>query len=252
MLLPESAARIARRLWAFSRQRGPLRVLADCLTWGAGWVLGRLGRTEESRGAFTWEGRPVRYFAHPYNYTWMNERAVEVALAAEVLRAHGGQSVLEVGNVTRHYLPGDHPVVDKYERAEGVSNTDVVDLDSPDTYDLILTVSTLEHVGLDEDVLDPEKPVRAIEALKRALKPGGLLWMTIPVGYNPDLDRALRSGRSGFTRTQALRRHPRRNLWRQVPPDEVWSAEYDRLLYTAHGLVVAEYRKEAEEASPAA
>ena len=111
------------------------------------------------------------------------------------------------------------------------------------TDDLIISISTLEHVGLDEDVLDPAKPGRAIEMLKDLLAPGGRLWVTVPVGYNPDLDAQLRDGSLGFTDLAALRREDARNAWRQVPLDEVWDATYDRLLYTAHGLVVAEYAR---------
>jgi hypothetical protein len=141
-----------------------------------------------------------------------------------------------------HYLPGHHTVVDKYEAGPGVLNVDVADLDLGSKFDLILSISTLEHVGLDEDEVDPEKPGRALESLKALLAPGGLLWVTVPVGYNTELDERLRSGAYGFTQLRALRRSDKSNVWRQVPVDDVWGVSYDRLLYTAHGLIVAEYR----------
>jgi SAM-dependent methyltransferase len=137
-----------------------------------------------------------------------------------------------------------HTVVDKYERAAGVHNLDVVDLpaapDLPAPFDLVLAVSTLEHVGLDEAVHDPGKPARAIAALTSLLAPGGRLWCTFPVGYNPALDAGLREGSLGFTRLTALRRTGRANRWEQVPVEDVWSIGYDWLLYTAHALVIAE------------
>jgi hypothetical protein len=34
----------------------------------------------------------------------------------------------------------------------------------------------------------------------------------------------------------------RDNRWTQVPLDELWGVAYDRLLYTAHAIVVAELR----------
>lgn len=180
------------------------------------------------------------YFAHPYHYTWLNERAVEVALALDLLDQHEGVDVLEIGNVLRHYADVAHPVVDKYERSPGVLNADVADLDLGRTFDLIMAISTLEHVGLDEAVADPAKPARAIERLRAHLRPGGLLWITHPVGYNPTLDEQIRTGDLGLTRLRALRRDDSRNVWREVPVEHVWAARYDRLLYTAHGLVVAE------------
>lgn len=239
--MPSRLIAALRRIVDISREHGTWTVVRSCARWGVQWLQGRPRAGRQSRGAFEYQGRRVPYFSSPYHYTWLNERAVEIALALEVLEKHRGQEVLEVGNVLGHYLPITHTVVDKYERAPGVVNVDVADLDLDARFELILAVSTLEHVGLDEARRDPDKPRRAIERLKGLLEPGGLLWVTLPVGYNPDLDEQLRSGDLGFTRLRALRRSPTRNSWREVPLGEVWDAAYDRLLYTAHGVVVAEY-----------
>ncbi|GEP32855.1 hypothetical protein NSZ01_06230 [Nocardioides szechwanensis] len=241
MTLLQKPAAVLGRLVHFGRQRGVRSVVRSALRWGGQWLLGRLGVTSYARGSFEYDGRWVPYFHHPYNYTWLNERAVETALALEVLEEHRGKDVLEVGNVLGHYVPVGHVVVDKYERAPGVLNVDVADLALDARFDLILAVSTLEHVGLDEEVRDPLKAGRAISGLKGLLKPGGRLWVTHPVGYNADLDRQLRAGELGFTRLRALRRDDTRNSWREVSVDDVWDAAYDRLVYTAHGVVVAEY-----------
>lgn len=230
---------VLSRIASFSRERGVVEVLGACGRWGWQWFRGRPG-TRRDHGAFVWEGRSVPYFAHDYHYTWLNERAVEVPLALEVLERYRGEDVLEVGNVLGHYAPVAHMVVDKYERAPGVLNTDVADLDLGRTFDAVLAVSTLEHVGLDENVLDEAKPARAVERLRAHLAPGGLLWITHPVGYNLALDEQLRSGALGFTRLRALRRHDLHNTWREVPLEEAWGTPYDRLLYTAHAVVVAE------------
>lgn len=216
-------------------------MLRSCVRWATQWVLGRPRAGRRSRSTFEWEGRRIGYLHHRYHYTWLNERAVEVALALEVLEEHAGRDILEIGNVMSHYVPVDHLVVDKYERSAGVVNADVGDLVLDERFDLILAVSTLEHVGLDEPILDPQKPGRAIGRLKALLKPGGHLLVTHPVGYNPDLDQQLRAEEIGFTRLRALVRQETRNRWRQVPVEQVWQSGYDRLLYTAHGLLVAEY-----------
>jgi hypothetical protein len=42
-----------------------------------------------------------------------------------------------------------------------------------------------------------------------------------------------------------LRRLDRANRWAQVPVEDVWGIGYDRLLYTAHAVVVAEYVRAA-------
>jgi hypothetical protein len=234
------AARVARH----ARIRGLAPVVADCLTWGVRRVLA--GPGTRTPGTFVVDGTALPYFRHGYHYTWLNERAVEIPLAEAALDAAGTSArVLEVGNVLGHYRPVTHTVVDKYERSPGVRNVDVVDIgaDLAGPYDLILAVSTLEHVGLDEAVQDPEKPARAIAHLTSLLAPGGRLWCTFPVGYNPALDERLRDGRLGFDRLTALRRTGRANRWEQVPVDDVWGIPYDRLLYTAHAIVVAESQR---------
>ncbi len=149
--------------------------------------------------------------------------------------------MLEIGNVLGHYQQISHTVVDKYEQAPGVHNVDVADLDLGTEFDLVIAISTLEHVGLDEDV-QPDKPARAVARLREHLAPGGLLWVTHPVGYNPALDEPDPHRGHRLHRLRALRRDGRRNRWSEVPVDQVWSAAYDRLLYTAHGIVVAELR----------
>lgn len=232
---------IARRVVSCGRERGFVTVLVAVVGWAVGWVVGRPVAGRPSPRTFAWDGRRVPYFRHPYNYTWLNERAVEVALALEVLDSHTGGPVLEVGNVLSHYRPVEHLVVDRYETAPGVVNADAADFETDQRFDLILAVSTIEHVGLDEPVLDPDKPARALARLRSLLAPGGRLWVTLPVGYNLDLDRQLRGGELELGSLRALRRDARRNRWQEVSLDDVWTADYDRLLYTAHGVVVGEY-----------
>lgn len=239
MQLLRRVAAITARLLATVRSRGVGDVVGACARWAWQWLRGR-PRPGRSPGSFRWDGRPLPYFSHHYHYTWLNERAVEVALALDLLERHPGAEVLEVGNVLGHYADVSHQVVDKYEQSPGVLNVDAADLDLDRTYDLVVAISTLEHVGLDEDVVDDAKPARAIERLRAHARPGGMVWITHPVGYNPVLDAQLRSGEIATSRVRALLRDPRRNVWREVSPDLVWDTPYDRLLYTAHAVLVVE------------
>ena len=213
------------------RERGALAVARSCAGWGARYAAGRV----RTGATFEWGGERIPVFHHRYHYTWMNERGVELALARRELEAARG-AVLEVGNVLPHYLDTSHTVVDLYEGAPGVVNDDVVHYDPGRRFDLILSLSTIEHVGLDEVVLDAEKPERAIRALAGLLEPGGRLWVTVPVGYNASLDERIRDGRVRFDSVRALRRGPAG--WAEVDVSEVWDAAYDRLLFTASGLLI--------------
>lgn len=131
--------------------------------------------------------------------------------------------MLEVGNVLSHYVPRRHDVVDLYEQAEGVVNCDVLDI-TGGPYDLILSISTLEHVGFDEDVKDPEKPAAAVAKLRSLLAPGGELWVSFPLGYNADIDA--RIPRLGFDAMYFLQRVSDDNRWREIQRRQAEGARY--------------------------
>lgn len=99
---------------------------------------------------FMFHNKSYRYFYHKYNTTWQNERAVEIPIVWDIVKKRGG-NVLEIGNVLPHYFTFQHDVVDKHEKGEGVINEDVADLRLQNKYDLIVSISTIEHVGWDEN-----------------------------------------------------------------------------------------------------
>lgn len=188
---------------------------------------------------FTFQGEACRYFYHPYNTTWKNERAVEVSIALRKLQSCRRGRILEVGNVLSHYMRCEHDIVDKYEKAEGVLNEDVVDFQPPGRYDLIVSISTLEHVGWDEEPREPNKVLRALENLEtRCLAPGGQIVVTAPLGYNPEMDRLLSDGVLQFTKAYYLKRVSRDNEWIEVDWVDVCGAKYDNPFPHANGVVV--------------
>ena len=63
---------------------------------------------------------------------------------------------------------------------------------------------------------------------------------SVPVGYNPDLDRHLRSGEAGLSECGALRRDGRH--WRETDCSQAWDIPYDRLLYRAGAVVIGTVR----------
>jgi len=143
-------------------------------------------------------------------------------------------------------------VLDKYERLDGIVNrlerydpggitlvnADVVDWQPPAPFDLILSVSTLEHVGWDETPREPGRLLVAVERLRGMLAPGGLLLVTMPLGHNAELDAALADGRLRFARQTFLKRLSRDNLWREAPWSEVAGTRYNRPYPSANAIVV--------------
>lgn len=222
-----------------ARARGSGAVARDLGRWAsyalAGWPWTLTG----SRGHFDFQGGRYQYLFHRYKRTWLTERAVEVPIVQALVDRYDGGRVLEVGNVLSHYGSQNHLVVDKYERAPGVLNRDVLELQDLGPLDLIVAVSTLEHVGWDEHPRDPDKALRAVQALRGLLEPDGQLVLTVPIGYNPPFDEALRDGAIDVRRAAALRRIGAGIRWEEVAPAEVWSAPYDFLLYAARGVLFA-------------
>jgi len=204
-------------------------------------LLDKVFKTEKpfKTGAFTFQGKTYSYFSHPYNTTWNNERAVEIPIIWEIVKKHSGRNILEVGNVLSHYFPVDHEIVDKYEKAHGVINQDVVEFSSPKKYDLIISVSALEHVGWDESPRDPTKVLRAIENLKRHLSPEGEIVITLPLGYNPELDKLLREGKIQFTKRFCLKRTSEGDEWKEVNWDDIRNVKYgEPFPNAANGVVI--------------
>lgn len=179
--------------------------------------------------------RPSRLPLGPrlYNVFWgsKGERLVEIPLVEPFIRDHGQERFLEVGNVLNYHLSvPDHDVVDKYEVSNGVWNQDIETFEPQRQYDLIVSISTLEHIGLDEEQKDEQKARRAFEAIVRMLSPGGKLILTVPYHYNPSIDEliwdmvSLGQDVSFFTKDSHF------GPWREVDPQAARSEEFQLAL----------------------
>ncbi len=232
---------LSDRMREAASTRGRLPVAADLARYGAGLLGGLPWSLRGRRGRFRLDGKQYPYLFHRYKATWLTERAVEVPVVQRMVDRAPGR-VLEVGNVLSHYRAQSHLVVDKYEQAPGILSRDVLDLADLGHFELVVAISTLEHVGWDEEPRRPEAAVEAVGALRERLAPGGRLVLTHPVGYNTHLDDAMRSGAVPMERIATMRRVGRRTRWEQVPPEEAWRAPYDVLLYSARAVVFAELK----------
>jgi hypothetical protein len=217
------------------KQRGlgpTVSLVAAIVTGQLVFPVTRVRRRDER---FTFRGEQLPYTFHRYNDTYRNERIVELSIAAWFLAGASGR-VLEVGNVLAHYGVTGHTVIDKYETAPGVLNDDIVGYVPERPFDTVVSVSTLEHVGWDEEPREPEKVFEAFEAVRELVAPGGRLLVTIPIGYNSTLDEGLRDGRLAFDQETWLIRVNRRNDWRECGRDEALASEYGRPFPAANAL----------------
>ena len=154
----------------------------------------------KAKQTFNLGGTSFQYFYYPYNATWRNERAVEIPIVWALVKKYKNKNILEIGNVLSHYFSVNYDILDKYEKAKGVINQDIIDFNPKKKYDLIVAISTLEHIGWDEKPKEPKKVLKVIEKLKKMLNKNGEIIMTIPFGWNSYMDKYLKDNKIVFTK----------------------------------------------------
>jgi SAM-dependent methyltransferase len=192
--------------------------------------------------SFQFQGKTCQCFYHGYNMTWAGERMIEVPIAKSYLDRYRGKHVLEVGNVLSHYFPVSHEILDKFERGTGIINKDVVEFLPAKRYDLILSISTFEHIGFDDDsdVSSGKKIGEAIAACRGILKPDGKFVMTVPLGYNPDLDRLITNSELDASAEFYMRRVQKLD-WEPASKEEALRCPYRTPFPYASALLIAEF-----------
>lgn len=143
---------------------------------------------------FSFKGNQLLYNRSPYNNS--GEIAVEVPIALNFLANNKSRTnLIEIGNVLTNYedcLPENitirpRRIVDKYEVAVGVDNIDLMELPDSEKYDVIVSISTVEHVGQEYNIEgkkfhDFEAPLKAIAKIYNLLSVGGKALITVPFG----------------------------------------------------------------------
>jgi SAM-dependent methyltransferase len=190
---------------------------------------------------FTFAGKTYEYFHHRYNLTWLNERRIEIPIIRDRVAAAHNANILEIGHVLRHYEPDMmHPVVDLYEtsRLPGVFLEDAEHFQTGAPFDLIISISTLEHVGWDETPRDEDKIRRTLHHLRSLLTPTGELLFTCPIAYSPPLDRVIEEG-EGFVERRCMIRINARNEWEETDWATARECRFHHPYPFANGLVIA-------------
>ncbi|OGJ71174.1 hypothetical protein A2424_02845 [Candidatus Peribacteria bacterium RIFOXYC1_FULL_54_13] len=208
-------------------------------------VLYPLYRFTRGRQTFSFRGRTYSYFCHWYNTTYNNERALEVAVMLDMVNAVAARngSILEIGNVLSHYANVCHDVLDKYEKGTNVIHEDVVTYAPQKTYDLICSISTIEHVGWDEDPKDSLKIVRALQNLKQLLSPGGMLIVSVPIQYNPHMDELIASN-AFLPEQHFFKRVSLSNIWKPVQKKEALSSMYNEPYPFGNAITIGVFEKD--------
>ena len=133
---------------------------------------------------FRFNSKQYEYFKHPYNNAAENMRTLEVPIIHEYLRHQSAfDYILEIGNVLSHYGKTTWDIIDL---KEGPIKQDLMTWEPQTQYDLIVSISTVEHINA-----SPEDIIQKIRSL---LTLGGKAIITLPTGYNPEWDKSLLGG----------------------------------------------------------
>jgi FkbM family methyltransferase len=155
-------------------------------------------RIRNWKPTFIYKGKHLPYNRIGYNNT--GEPAIEIPIALDFLASlEKKDNILEIGNTLSHYenslseYIGIRPrrIVDKFEVALGVDNVDFMDISSEEKYDVIVSVSTVEHIGQGIEpssqaygeqiqIRDMEAPLKAIAKIYDLLSVGGKALITVP------------------------------------------------------------------------
>lgn len=203
---------------------------------------------------FTHRGHQYPYMNHAFNYAWLNERAVEVPIVQKVVNDCEAGRILEVGNVISHYsgmmyrVPTD--IIDKYEINEAteeiVVNADIVNYSPAKRYKLIVSISTLEHVGYDEQVYGgsphTQHPCKFVDTLDNIrlnlLEPKGKLVFTVPLGYNREMDKMIFCGVVNIDSVFYMHRISHDNRWQDCKLENVKDTRYGAPYQFANAIAI--------------
>ncbi|MCK5602884.1 hypothetical protein KAR91_13465 [Candidatus Pacearchaeota archaeon] len=198
-------------------------------------------------GSFIFRNNYYSYFIH--ERSWATERVVEIPIILKYIDKN--KRTLEVGNVLSQFVNTKWDIVDKFEFGKDIINEDIIDFKPNEKYDLIISISTLEHIGFNEDVGGGEKPednidkgkiIDAINNLKtNCLKPNGKIVATVPLGYNKKMDETLFNNELGFDKLYFIKRISKRNFWKEIEKTDVVEPQYGHPFPCANYICVGIY-----------
>jgi len=197
---------------------------------------------------FGFGGQTLPYLRHPYNRAGENMRSVEVPIALSFLRGREWDRILEIGNVLSHYGRIDWPVIDIREKGPGVINVDIMTWQPAEPFDLVLSVSTLEHIGHGRyaDLTASTTPADALTRIRSWLAPGGEALLTVPVRYNELLDRQLAEDALPVEEVRCMRRVSEHNEWAECTLAQAMAAKRPATYRWPVGMVALYCRKDGQ------
>jgi hypothetical protein len=134
------------------------------------------------------------YFDHPHNSTITNERCIELTLAFRYLDMVGSSNTIEMGAVTPYYKKGNHIC---YDPKDPYANQSLSCGEIEALGKNVLSISTIEHVGMNEHGIDAKKQ-DAYDFILRTIDQASSCLISWPIGYQLSLDNFFKTNKSFF------------------------------------------------------
>ena len=121
-----------------------------------------------------------------------SERAIEVPLAIDFLSNYvKTEPVVELGCVLPYYLlkKANHIVCDLTDKHPQNFKRDIREIGEAELSGNVISISTIEHIGLNEYGIAAKEGVSAIDVLRLVVSNARRYFVTFPLGHNTELDR---------------------------------------------------------------
>lgn len=182
-----------------------------------------------------WERLPYLQQSRPERdrVPHIGERTIEIPIARlwlDRIFAADSPRIVEVGAVMPYYGQAPWAVIDPYDPHPACERIDALDYDYRGKY--VLSISTIEHIGMVEygnTVRDDKKAARCFERIVQQSAGYLISW---PIGHNAELDAYARD--SAYPRFMYRQCSPD-NRWEQVA--ERWDFEYGAPYKYGNGVV---------------
>jgi len=165
---------------------------------------------------FVFQNRTYNYCRSFSRYSFSTERTIEIPIILAELNQN--MKILEVGNVLHRHCNYKRDVVDKYEKGNNILNCDIIEFHSTEKYDRVVSISTLEHIGFDENIIDPDKTIHAVKKMIALTKPKGKVIISVPLGHNPYMDKHVAEHKIPYT-SIALMERTNKYTWIEIEYD---------------------------------
>ncbi len=216
--------------------------------------------------SFIFNGTKLNYFYHSYHNHRLGERSVEIPIIRQYLEKTGIRSFLEIGNATNHYytyfqdLIDTKIVVDKYEKGWGVINKDIKDYFIDNKYDLILSISTFEHMdsdcGKNPDYVKGKSKFGTFAAdnifhvCKNLLNDGGIFILTAPLSPHYEWNQTVfETGvfNKDLLNVKSIKKYYMKKIneieWQQIDENDAIKAKYNYPFPGINILSIVEFKK---------